>query len=606
MKGHTKIELTNTKTGEVQTFEEHNIVTNWMRDANQIQFPWVCDSFKHAKDLTITGYSTEDTNSARTPFTDFGGVLLFTEQLEENPDNYYPTGTVTMVGHASSDTYSGVDLTRGSFNDNLSSYNLEKHVATMVWDFGLEQGNGTIGTVCLCNHVDGKIGYGSKYYAEDTNLGKAPFYHHAGIGGLSMSFTLRYRVDASETRQCAYYAGFFPVYIDRDSNKAIFMMNCLANNNFVFAVADIDASSVLLLDYNYRSGNTLYHSRSSKRTQYFEVPVNVSYTTANNYTSLGSDQYFIPFNRLMMFAGLDYQGNFWFSRDAYVYTASSNSSDLSRCFNWTSGTAKTFVKVNLKTLETTEYEVTNTAGTIFRANQGYATNYFGYLADLCVVNNYMFIKDINGNLYAINLNNNADVHRVKLGDESEADVTLYCATGTYPESNATVYYANGNRRGWVVDVLGDKIIFNRYGGLTYWHYDGTVHVDGVMYILDTNTFTAKPLCAPAKPCCMPNPSTGSTTSVPQNRNSGRHHLPCLTDSPVRFAFELFAQTGSYNTETDFSASYVWDASNKYVDSSVVVSGYGYRPMGLLTINRLSEPVTKTADMTMRITYTLTA
>ena len=612
MRGHTKIELTNVKTGEVQTYEDHNIVTNWMQDAHQIQFPWACDSFKHTKDVTITGYSTEDTDSPRTPFTDFGGLLLFTEQLDEDPDNYYPKGTVTMVGHASTDTYSGIDLTRGSFNDNLSTYNILDRTATMVWDFGLEQGNGEIGTVCLCNHADGKIGYGSKYYAEDSNNAKAPFYHHAGTGGLTMQFRLWYNIDPSETRSSSYGAGFFPVYIGRDTNKAVFMMNCLANDNLVFAVADIDSASVLPMDYIYRNNGTLYHYSNRGRTEFIEIPVNVSHgaygsSSGTAYKPLGDQYYFTPFDRLMMLSGLDYQGNFWFSKDAYTHNGSSTSS-VSRMFNWTSGSTKTFVKVNLKTLETTEYSVTNTTGTIIRANQGYQSNYCGHLSDLCVVNDYMFVRNMYGKLFAINLNNNADVHQVMLDDESEAAVILFTNT-SHSESSTSAYTSSGYRRGWVVDVLGDKIIFNTSGGLVYHYYNsssasGQVFGDGNMYILDTNTFTAKPLCAPQKPCCTPSPSTGSSTSVPNNQNTGTYHLPCVTDSLVRFVFQFYYYHSS--SSTSFNSSTTWNTDQKYLYSYVNISNYGYPPLGLLTINRLSEPVVKTADMTMRITYTITA
>ena len=606
MKGHTKIELTNVKTGEVQTFEDHNIVTNWLRDAHQIQLPWACDSFKHTKDITITGYSTEDTDSPRTPFTDFGGLLMFTEQLEADPDNYYPKGTVTMVGHASTDTYSGIDLTRGSFNDNLSSYSLEERRATLVWDFGMEQGNGTIGTVCLCNHVDGKIGYGSQYYPEDSNNAKAPFYHHAGYGFGATQFQLKYNVDPAETRGSGYVAGFIPVYVSKENNTATFMLNCLANDNFVFAVADIDATSVLPFDYIYRNSSTMYQYDIARRTQFVEVPVNAHHTSyGSDYKPMGSTNYFLPFYATMLLSGLDYQGNFWFAQDVYTYygSNSSMSNSSSRIFYWTSGSAMKFTKVNLKTLETAEYSVYNTTGSTISINLGYDPKYSGHLSNLCVVNNHMYFRGDDAKLYAINLQNNSDVHVIKIDDGTDEPVTVY--KHSY-EGTTTVYQGTSYnyRRGWLVDVLGDKIIFNRNGGLYYYYRDSNGNIsfsDDNMYILDTNTFTCKPLAAVQKPCCSPSPSTGSATNVPNNRNSGSMHLPCCTDSLVRFAFTLSTDSGM---NTNYSTT--WNTTEKYLTSNVSLSTYGYPPMGLLTINTLDERVTKTADMTMRITYTITA
>ena len=611
MKGQTKIELTNVKTGEVHTIEDHNIVTNWMRNAHDIQFPWACDSFKHTKDVTITGYSTLDTDSPRTPFTDFGGLIMFTEQLEADPNNYYPKGTVTMVGHASTDTYSGVDLTRGSFNANLSTYDLKERTATLIWDFGLEQGNGEIGTVCLCNQVDGKIGYGSKYYSEDTTNGKAPFYHHAGSGGMAMQFRLKYNVDPAETRNYLGYSGFIPVYLNSFTNKAVFMLTCLANNNLVFAVADIDASTVLPFDYIYRTGDTIYHETPG-RTQFVEIPVSVTHSVYNTGSSTtkpyGDDYYFTPFDRLMMLSGLDHQGNFWFSNDAYTHSGTSTSNSYeSRMFDWKANTARKFTKVNLHTLETEEYEVYNTTNTTIRMNQGYSSTYFGYLSNLCVVDNYMYVNNMYGKLYAINLSNNTDVHEITLDDGTDAPVVVHCTSGS---DSTTASISNGNNRGWVVDVLGDKIIFNLTGGLVPRYYSSStvtdLHADGNMYILDTETFTAKPLCATQKPCCTPSPSTGSATSVPNNQNTGVDHLICHTDSLVRFCYMLYYKSGSGSGSTDITASYTWNSDTKYLFSTVNVCDYGYPPMGLLTINTLSEPVTKTADMTMRITYTINA
>lgn len=610
MKGHTKIELTNVKTGEVQTFEDHNIVTNWLRDAHQIQFPLAVDSFRHTKDITITGYSTEDMDSPRTPFTDFGGLILFKEKLDADPDNYYPKGTVTMTGHASDDAYTGIDLTRGSFNDNLSSYNLEERTATMVWDFGMEQGNGTIGTVCLCNHVDGKIGYGSQYYPENSNDAKAPFYHHAGAGGMAMNFQLKYNIDPTDTRGSGYATGFFPVYVSNEDNKAVFMLNCLANDNLVFAIADIDASSVMPMDYIYRNSDTLYHYPIEHRTQFVEIPVNVSHSysgsSSQGHKPWNENYYFTPFSALMMMSGLDYQGNFWFSQNAYTFSGNTSylTNATNRMFNWASGTAMPFTKVNLKTMETTEYSVYNTTGTDIRINCGTSDNYCGHLSSVCVVGNYMYFKGSDAKLYAINLQNNSDVHVIKLDDGTDAPVTVYKHAD---EGTTTVYYNNSYayRRGWVVDVLGDKIIFNRNGGLLYHYSNSTSHDDDNMYILDTNTFTCKPLCAVQKPCCTPSPSTGSSTSVPNNRNTGTMHLPCVTDSLVRFCFQLYYYS-SYSSSSSFNVSTTWNTTEKYLTSTVSLSSYGYPPLGLLTINTLSDAVTKTADMTMRITYTITA
>lgn len=604
MKGHTKIELTNVKTGEVQVYEDDNIVTNWLRDAHQIQLPTSVDSYKHTKDLTLTGYSITETDNVRTPIRDFGGLIMFQEQLDADPDNYYPRGKVTMVAHASDEPYTGTDLTRGSFNDNLSSYTLwDGRSATLVWDFGLEQGNGTIGTVCLCNHVDGKIGYGSRYLGENSNEGRAPFYHHAGSGGMGAFFEVRYHVPLTETRSNSYYSGFFPVYISTEENKIIFMMNCLYDDNLVFAVQDIDASSVLPFDYIYRRDNTIYHYQYANRTQFYEIPVNVRhYASSTSYTKHNTNYCFTPFNYLMIMSGLDFQGNFWFSKNANTLTGSTSTTS-SRQLLWSSGSAQTFVKVNLKTMETTEYSVYNTTGSAIHINC--SCDHHAHLCNICVYNDYLYVRGDDAKLYAINLTNNSDVHVVMRDDGS--DLPIYVYKDSSYEGTSTAYpYNYSYRRGWAVDVLGDKIIFNTIGGLVYNpSSNSTAFNDGNMWILDTSTFTCKPLCAVQRPLCNPSPSTGSASSVPNNRNSTYYNLFCHTDSLVRFCFRVFYYSGtsSYNGVSTYTT---WNDTDKYIDSEFSLGSYGYPPLGLLTINTLSEPVTKTADMTMRITYTLTA
>ena len=583
MKGHTKIELTNMKTGEVQTIEEHNIVTNWLNDIHQTQFPLFGDSFKY----TFDRYA--GTTYYRSPYEDFGGLIIFSEQLEADPNNYYPKGKATMVGHASNDMYSGKDLTRGSFNTNLSSYSYADRRATFVWDFNMEQSNGTIGTICLCNHDDGKIGYGSKYYVEDSNLGKSPFYHHAGTANLSMTCYIRYYYPAIAGNSVGSYGDFVPVFVSKSESKIVYLLTSSVNGNLVFAIDDIDASTVAPFDYIYRTDADVSNSGyRTGRTQFVEIPISMHYHTYSGRTTT-----FLNMSGLMILSGLDYQGNFWFAQDVHEHHTSSVA-DTSMMFYWAPGTATKFTKVNLKTMETTEYTVYNTTGQPISVNQGYASYVHGFLSSLCVVNDYLYVKGDDAKLYAINLQNNSDVHVITLDDGTDKPVTLYM--GTY-EGDGTAYNASSvhNRRGWLVDVLGDKIIFNRKGGLTY--DDETVANSDYMYILDTATFTCKPLCSDAHPL----------VGLRSARNYGDYSVYCCTDGIARLCLRPYRYYSSGSYYGDIETTRTSDSNGTFIQSNVKFPGiYSYPPLGLITINTLSEPVVKTADMTMRITYTITA
>lgn len=601
MKGHATIELTNVKTGEVRVIEEDNIVTNFLQDVNQTFLPELTDGFRFARDLTLSGYDSEVPNHDRTPFTEFGGLLMFREQLEDSPEKYYPRGGITMTAHASDKAYAGFDLTRGSFNENLSSYNTEEGKVTLVWDFNMEQGNGTIGTVCLCNHVDGQIGYGSKYIAEDTNLGKAPFYHHSSPRVTNyMTFNFNIEVDAETTTQANSgaddYRGFLPVYLDIANNRLVFMCNTIINNNIVLAVADMNITSVApVCTFSRDTSNTIYFNEKIK---YFHIPIAVTEKIYNNVTRL--DKYYAtPMCCYMMWSGLDFQGNFWYSTASLFPYTSYLSDTTARDYMhiWTAGAVMKFTKLDFRTLETTEYNITNTTGSDIVINTSYDTAWNGHLRSLCVVNGYLVIRGNDQRLYAINLENNSDVHAIAYEDGSPVLVYMYSN-----ECNGRAYsMSHAYRRGWLIDVIGDRMFINCDGGVSY---DDTALADGEMLMVDMTTFTCKPLSAVRNPKAQPAPSVTSTSS-PNSRNSGTYDVICVSDTPLRLLFRMLCKSGN-STYGEARFSSTWTATDKRYTGTSQIYYYTYTPLSLITINTLAEPVTKTADMTMRITYTLTA
>ena len=595
MKGHAKIELTNVKTDEVQVIEEDNIVTNLLRDMHQMKCLQLLDTFAHTVDTTLTNYDSENKNRSHTPYTEYGGLIMFKEQLEADPDKYYPEEQATMVAHASDDTYSGVDLTRGSFNANLSSYNINEGKVTLVWDFNMEQGNGTIGTVCLCNHVDGKIGYGSMYSAESTNNAKAPFYHHTArrhnmnpMVGISKT---HYFDTESTYTGIGETPGFYPVFLDYENNQIVCMALGIVDNSYLFVIADADCSSINPLSVK-SYGNSEY-SQSTFCRDYLtvrdvvSVPVNV---VVKALKSISRDNY-KPTDcccqytqRVKTMAGLDYQGNFWFANDVvineglgYEYSTSYQLPKSDYAWNWRTGSEMIFNKLNLSTMETTEYKVTNTTGADIIRNGGY-WSYWDYLSDLCVVNNHLFVRSGSG-LYAINLDNNSDVKQVMLADGTPLKLYSTVAdTDPYTHGNCPSYTSKAKNCGWALNVLGNNLIVNVSGGYNC----GT---EGYMYIVRTTDFTARKLSAVQLPKFSKYQNTG-------DRNRG-DFVGIPVDRNLVMGAEMSMGTN-------------WTATSKYLTLQLTNILHSYNPMGLITINTLAEPVTKTADMTMRITYTLTA
>lgn len=162
LKGHTKIELTNINTGEVEVYEDNNMVTNALEHyfANY-------GYFGKYQDI----YSSKSLSNFLRRFT--GGLLLFDTPLEERVDNVLPPGGAWMTGRGCNLTYSGTDTTMGSFSsESKSLYN--GHGYQYVWEFNSSQANGKIASACLTTNFGGKMGVGGNTVdssiAQDSNI----------------------------------------------------------------------------------------------------------------------------------------------------------------------------------------------------------------------------------------------------------------------------------------------------------------------------------------------------------------------------------------------------------------------------------------------------
>ena len=157
IKGTTKIELKDVKTGKVETYENHNMITNALTDI--------------FKPLGLS-------NRPSRYFSDFvpyyekllGGILCFDTAIEENPDNYYAPANANLIGCASYGVQNNTKNTcRGGFNQTESEVNLKDRYVKYVYDFATSQANGTIASVCLTHKHGGFTSYGYKDTVYNTS-----------------------------------------------------------------------------------------------------------------------------------------------------------------------------------------------------------------------------------------------------------------------------------------------------------------------------------------------------------------------------------------------------------------------------------------------------
>ena len=211
LRGTTRIELTDVNTGEVETYENHNMVTNALRDV-----------------LKPLGLSKRPSRF----FSDFvpyyekllGGILCFDKEIPENADNYYPPADAALIGCAAYGVQNNTKNTfRGGFNQTESEVNLKDRYVKYVYDFATSQANGTIASVCLTNKHGGFTSYGSKnasytrdyplmqsicednlqyVYPDRTGANTSSKYSGMTMGKTELIFLI------DRAKDCAYYFKF--------------------------------------------------------------------------------------------------------------------------------------------------------------------------------------------------------------------------------------------------------------------------------------------------------------------------------------------------------------------------------------------------------------
>ena len=178
LKGKAIIELKNAVTGEVEKYEDENMVTKA-----------IPDFFSHNIEglLFNMNGSPNDLNGNMIPLckNGIGGILLFADPLVEDENVYYAPSANPCTGYASNDVDSTANVMRGSLN-LTESIKLDKGYK-FVWDFATSQANGTISAVAL-THKWGGIGYMGDTY-DNTNKR----WHMKSMG-----------VDANATIRTAY------------------------------------------------------------------------------------------------------------------------------------------------------------------------------------------------------------------------------------------------------------------------------------------------------------------------------------------------------------------------------------------------------------------
>ena len=155
LKGNMVIELVDGNTGEEERIEEGNMVTNAVNDILGLNPMGIFYAVAGEYDTHLLW------NDKLLPICPnmVGGILLYSDPLEEDADNIYPSTVKLPVAYAGNDVNATANVARGSLN--LTESKALEDGYKFVWEFTPSQGNGTIAAVALTSALGGKNAYGS-------------------------------------------------------------------------------------------------------------------------------------------------------------------------------------------------------------------------------------------------------------------------------------------------------------------------------------------------------------------------------------------------------------------------------------------------------------
>ena len=174
LKGTTVIELTNVKTGEVERYEEHNLITKALEYMHR-----PIGALKSPTGVTNDGYEPVYPSL-------LGGLVLWDNTIEESDTIVTPPHGVNMVGCASAyQVNTTTSPRRGSYNATESYFTNSSTEKSMkfVFDFATSQANGNIKCVSLTNWKSGWNGFGGNEDGNDYQGSRNNYDQYMGHDG---------------------------------------------------------------------------------------------------------------------------------------------------------------------------------------------------------------------------------------------------------------------------------------------------------------------------------------------------------------------------------------------------------------------------------------
>lgn len=435
LKGTMVLELTDTNTGEMERVEETNMLTN---------------AVNHILGLNPMGifYAASGEYDEHVLWNDvllpicpnmIGGILLYSERLEEDVENIYPSTAKLPVAYASNDVNATASVARGSMN--LTESKVLDNGYRFVWEFTPSQGNGTIAAVALTSALGGKNVYGDSVASDTT-------------------FLVLKRVTLDEMEQEEMTNIYSAVEVDFEKNV-------------LYSIRFQDASVII----------------RKKKLPVFSVGIN---DRLNDMTCTQVEEKVLTCSTFAFLGSYTPYGNFFDGQDGYWYGfANEGNSSGDATMYW--------IKIKKDDYSFTE-GVWTLSNAHLQAVGSFKVDTFVERTNRGVIRNgYLYVPayELTG-IYKINVNNSADVTFIEFGFESEGTALSGSGTGaTY------IVLVNDLIIGWDYQIKPDDIVVQTagskrllYAGTPLFQYKEFVTAWGGNYGTDYHsTFLVTPYLA---------------------------------------------------------------------------------------------------------------
>lgn len=145
IKGHTKIVLTDVKTGKVEVHEDDNLITKAVQE--------------YFRNCGLLNAPNVDQNNLVEEL--LGGVMAFNGEIDEDSDIIHVPAGLQMIANGSVGTINNGNPTEmGSYSSTESGWQSDGRYV-QVYDYSTSQGNGAIACVCLTGKNYGYAGEGN-------------------------------------------------------------------------------------------------------------------------------------------------------------------------------------------------------------------------------------------------------------------------------------------------------------------------------------------------------------------------------------------------------------------------------------------------------------